>query len=571
MLSLLLLGAAGCAGHVVEPRSAPGATTAGPVAGAVEYAPQNRPDVSGLNGAVVAGHPLAAAAGYQVLREGGNATDAVVTMAAVLAVVRPHMNGVGGDAFGLFYDAGSRSVNALNGSGRAGQLATPEFFAERGHEEMPGSGALAVTVPGAVSAWAAALERYGTISLERALAPAIGYARDGWVVTATLDRDIAETSARLNDAGQAIFRPGGELPRVGGILRNPALARTLQAIAAGGADAFYRGAPGEAIARFVEREGGHLRVEDFRAHTPTWTEPISITHRGHRVHAFPPNSQGMAQLQMLGMAESSPVAGLQHNSAEYLHTLIEVKKLAFADRDRWVADPATEPPLDRLLDRGYLDSRASGIEGRAAADAQPGVGDALAAEPADGDGDTVFLMAVDGDGNAVSWIQSLFSSWGSRLVEPETGVVLQNRGAGFTLEVGHPNRVAPGKRPFHTLSPTLITDASGAFRMTLGTPGGHGQPQFLTQVLHNILVFGMTPQQAVEAPRFLSNSGVRITVEDRISPEAIQGLRARGHDVSVTGGWAATYGGVQVIYRDPDTGALRTGADPRREAYGIAY
>lgn len=565
-LAALALFITGCASTAPAPPAESHA-----VARAVEYPAQNRPDVSGLNGAVVAGHPLAAAAGYQVLREGGNATDAVVTMAAVLAVVRPHMNGVGGDAFGLFYEADSGSVTALNGSGRAGQLATPEFFAERGHEEMPGSGALAVTVPGAVSAWAAALERYGTISLERALAPAIGYARDGWVVTATLDRDIAETSARLNDAGQAIFRPGGALPPIGGILRNPALARTLETIAEGGADAFYRGAPGEAIARFVEREGGYLRTADFRAHTATWTEPISIDHRGHRVHAFPPNSQGMAQLQMLGMAESSPVAAMAHNSAEYLHTLIEIKKLAFADRDRWVADPATEPPLDRLLDRGYLDSRAGGITERAAAEVQPGLGEASDAEPADGDGDTVYLMAVDSDGNAVSWIQSLFSSWGSRLVEPETGVVLQNRGAGFTLEAGHPNRIAPGKRPFHTLSPTLITDASGAFRMTLGTPGGHGQPQFLTQVLHNILVFGMTPQQAVEAPRFLSNGGVRISVEDRISPEAVAGLRARGHDVRVTGDWAATYGGVQVIYRDPQTGALRTGADPRREAYGIAY
>lgn len=566
-VAVLLVASAGCAGSAAPGERAPRAT-----ANAVELATQSRPDVSGPSGAVVAGHPLAAAAGYRVLREGGNATDAVVTMAAVLAVVRPHMNGVGGDAFGLFYDGGSRTVTALNGSGRAGELASPEFFAERGLETIPGSGPMAVTVPGAVSAWAAALERYGTISLARALEPAIGYARDGWVVTATLRRDVAESSARLNDAGRAIFRPGGELPQAGGVLRNPALARTLQAIADGGADAFYRGAPGEAIAQFVEREGGYLRAGDFRAHSAEWTQPISIDHRGLRVHAFPPNSQGMAQLQMLGMAESAPIARMEHNSAEYLHTLIEIKKLAFADRDRWVADPRfAEAPLDRLLDPAYLTRRAGTVGGEAREEATPGIGDGGGDDPAAGDGDTVYTMAVDDQGNAVSWIQSLFSSWGSRLVEPETGVVLQNRGAGFTLEPGHPNRIEPGKRPFHTLSPTLITDLSGALRMTLGTPGGHGQPQFLTQVLHNIVVFGMSPQEAVEAPRFRSNDGVEVLLEDRVPPPVAGRLRAMGHDVRVTGGWSATYGGVQVIYVDPESGVLRTGADPRREAYGIAY
>src|SRR5690606_29391385 len=231
---------------------------------------QNRADVSGRSGAVVAGHPLAAAAGYEVLRRGGNAVDAAVTMAGVLAVVRPHMNGVGGDAFALFYDARSRRVTGLNGSGRAGALATPDFFAQRDVTEMPDNGALTITVPGAVSAWAAALERHGTITLAEALAPAIDLAENGWVVTATLQRDIARAVERLNDGGRSLCAPGGALPPVGTVLKNPALARTLRAIADGGADAFYRGPVGERLARFVEAEGGYLRATDFAAHTPDW-------------------------------------------------------------------------------------------------------------------------------------------------------------------------------------------------------------------------------------------------------------------------------------------------------------
>jgi gamma-glutamyltranspeptidase / glutathione hydrolase len=533
---------------------------------------QNRPDVSGREAAVVSDHPLATAAGYDVLRRGGNAIDAAVTMAGVLAVVRPHMNGVGGDAFALFYDARDGSVTALNGSGRAGRAATPAFFAAAGHTRMPQSGAASVTVPGAVSAWAAALERYGTISLAEALAPAIRLADAGWVVTSTLQRDIAGAVNGLNEAGRAIFAPGGALPPVGAVLRNPALARTLRAIADGGADAFYSGSAGEAIARFVEAEGGHLRADDFRAHAPDWVEPIALgLNAGLRVHALPPNSQGLVQLQQLAMAEHFDLAAFGHNSAEYLHTLIEVKKRAFADRDRWVADPAFAPaPLDPLLDRDYLRDRAAAIGAAAAEHVESGFGEPLHAEQASGDGDTVYLMAVDGHGNAVSWIQSLFSSFGSRLVEPETGVVLHNRGGGFTLDAAHPNVIAPGKRPFHTLTPMLVTDTTGV-RMTIGTPGGHGQSQFLTQVYHNVFTFGMNPQAAVEAPRFIHNAGLRLQLEGRAGADVIAALRARGHDVTPTTGWAAVFGGVQVILIDPVSGTRRTGADPRREAYGLAF
>lgn len=536
------------------------------------WASQNRPDVSGREAAVVSDHPLASAAGYEVLRRGGNAMDAAVTVAGVLAVVRPHMNGVGGDAFGLFYDKASGQVTALNGSGRTGALATPEFFAERGHRTMPSSGPLTITVPGAVAAWDAALKRYGTISLADALAPAIRLAADGWAVTTTLERDIGTSVRRLNDGGRAIFAPGGSLPPVGALLRNPALAGTLTTIARGGADAFYRGPIAETLARFVEAEGGYLRASDFRAHTVEWVDPISMTFAGgRRVFAMPPNSQGLVQLQQLALAESFDLASLGHNSAEYLHTLIETKRLAYADRDRWVADPRHAPvPVDALLNREYLRTRAARVGAAAATTVTHGFGEALESEPASGDGDTVYLMVVDRDGNAVSWIQSLFSSFGSGLVEPETGIVLHNRGAGFELDPRHPSVMAPGKRPFHTLSPMMVTDAGG-LRMTIGTPGGHGQPQFLTQVFHNIFTFGMTPQRAVEAPRFIHNGGVRSQIEDRVASEVFDALRERGHRVDAVADWTATFGGVQVILIDPVSGARRTGADPRREAYALAY
>jgi gamma-glutamyltranspeptidase len=392
-------------------------------------------------------------------------------------------------------------------------------------------------------------------------------------VTSTLHNDIATATRGLNDAGRAIFAPGGSVPEAGAVLRNPALARTLRAIATGGADAFYQGEIGATIARFVEAEGGHLRGEDFRAHRASWVPAIAVDlAAGRRVHAMPPNSQGFVQLQQLAIADAVDLRALGHNTDAYLHTLIEVKKLAFADRDRWLADPDFVPvPLDRLLDRDYLRNRAGRIGARAASSVQPGFGEPLRAEQASGTGDTVYLMAVDRHGNAVSWIQSLFASYGSRLVEPETGVVLQNRGAGFTLDAGHPNVIAPGKRPFHTLTPMLVTDTDGALRMTIGTPGGHGQSQFLTQVYHNVFTFGMNPQDAVEAPRFIHDDGLRLQLEHRIGENVIAALRARGHDVRPTTGWSAVYGGVQLILVDPRTGTLRTGADPRREAYGLAY
>ena len=535
---------------------------------------QNRPDVRGTHGAVSSDHPLASAAGYRVLLEGGNAVDAAIAMAGVLSVVRPHMNGVGGDAFVFVYEAETGRLHTLNGSGRAGALATPEFFGEI--EAIPDTGPLTVSVPGAVRAWDDLHARFGTRPLAELLAPAVGYARDGFPVSTRLASDIRAQGGALDETGRALFLPGGEPPPVGSLLRNPALATTLERIGRDGADAFYRGPAAEALADFLEERGGYLRAGDFAAHTSTWVEPLTVEYLGHTIHAFPPNTQGPAQIQMMEMAKSLPLKEMGHNTSSYLHHLVEVKKLAFADRDRWVADPeAAEVPLDRLLDPDYLAGRVRLIDPEAAAwPVASGIGadGPEGVDPAtmDDGGDTVYLTVVDRDGNAVSWIQSLYAGFGSGLVEPTTGVVLQNRGALFTLEPGHPNRVAPGKRPFHTLSP-LIALRDGDFAFTLGTPGGDSQPQSLLQITNNLLLFGMTPQEAVEAPRFRSQAGLRLALEDRITPGVREQLAALGHDLQVIHGWTATFGGAQMIRVDAESGALTAAADPRREAYAIAY
>ena len=533
-----------------------------------------RPEVGGLYGAVVSEHPLASQAGYEVLKAGGNAVDAAVTMAGVLAVVRPHMNGIGGDMLSLFYEADTGEVTALNASGRAGALATPEYYSAQGMERMPFTGVGTVTVPGAVAGWEAALERYGTLTLAQALAPAIRIAEEGFMVSATLAEDLHSSSARLNPYGQSIYRPDGEPLKAGDLLKSTDLAASLQRIATAGSRVMYEGELGAAVAAFLASENGMQTPADFSAHQVDWVTPVSMEFQGRTLHTMPPNSQGIVMLQMMAMAETLPLAQRSANSVQLLHELVEITRIAFADRDRWVADPLmAEVPVQQLINREYLVQRA-GLIGETAGGARlPGFGnEAFEGEwpkPETG-GDTVYLMVVDREGNAVSWIQSLFGTFGSNLVVPGTGIVLHNRGAGFTLEAGHPNQVAPGKRPMHTLMNTLVTAADGSFEVAVGTPGGGGQPQFITQALLKNLVFGMSPQQAVESPRFRIDDDVGLELESRLPAEVISGLRALGHDISLTDGWTANFGSVQMIQRLPG-GMLRTGADMRREAAAMAY
>ena len=540
------------------------------------YASQNRPDVRGQIGAVSAGHPLAAQAGLRVLQDGGNATDAIIAMAGVLAVVRPHMNGIGGDAFGIFYNGETGEVTALNASGRSGALATPEFFAVAELDRIPSIAPLSVSVPGAVAGWIDAHDRYGSMNFAELLSTGIDYARNGFAVSSRLAQDFEEQGQNLNDAGRDLYLPNSNPPKVGSLLRNPQLANSLEIVADQGKEGFYNGSIAQKLSAFITEQGGYLRQGDFASHTSTWVTPLRGDYLNHEFVVMPPNTQGVTQLALFEMAKSHDLASMTQNSADYLHTLVELKKLAFADRDRWVADPnSANVPVDQLLDADYLKNRAQLINMSVAAEsAEPGFGDEILAEP-NGNrsdaGDTVFITAVDQWGNAVSWIQSNFAGFGSGLLDEATGILLHNRGALFTLETGHPNQIAPDKRPYHTLSPTMALYPSGEFAFTLGTPGGDSQTQTILQITHNMLVFGMTPQQAIEAPRFRSLSGLRLAIEDRVSEEALLDLRKRGHLLNLVEGWTATFGGAHMIHHDPETGVLTAAADPRREAYAIAY
>ncbi|MCC6318259.1 MAG: gamma-glutamyltransferase [Gemmatimonadaceae bacterium] len=525
-----------------------------------------RPDVVGRSAALSSDHALATAAGAAVLQRGGNAMDAAITMAGVLAVVRPHMNGVGGDLFLLYRDAKTGRVHALNGSGAAGTGATPETFAARHRTTVPSTGIMSVSVPGAVRAWEDALARYGTITLARALAPAIGYAEQGFPVSTRLSLDIAGEQRKVAADPELArtFLVNGQAPAPGTLLVQKDLAATLRRLARLGANELYRGRLARDVSAFIEREGGFVTASDLAAHRSEWTTPIRTTYLDHTVLAFPPNTQGVTFLEMLNIAAQEDLAAMGHNSTDYIHTLVEGAKLAYADRDRFVADPRrVAVPTDRLLSPSHARELAQRIR-------KDSVVAPAASADRDGNGDTVYLAVIDKDGNAVSLIQSLFAGFGSGRMVPGTGIVLHNRGSLYSLDPSHPNIIAPGKRPFHTLSPAMVLDADGSLAMVLGTPGGDGQPQTLIQILNNVLRFGMTPQQAIEAPRWRAYGRGRLGVEPGVSAEVRAALTRRGHQVEGQPP-SAEFGGAQMILVHPRSRALFVGSDYRREAYGAAW
>lgn len=524
---------------------------------------QARPDVMGMQAAVVADHPLAAAAGADVMRRGGNAMDAAITMAGVLAVVRPHMNGLGGDMFLLYREAKSGKVYALNGSGRAGSLATPRAFRGRALREVPDTGMMSVTVPGAVRGWSDALRRFGTMKLSAALEPAIAYAENGFPVTRKLAADINADiqQVRRDKALAAVFLQNNKAPEVGSILYERDLAKSLRIIADEGADALYAGTLAQRIAEFAVEQGGLFTLQDLANHSSTWQEPISTEYEGLRVYTSPPNSQGVAFLMQLNVAQQFELGRMGQNSGDYIHTLVEIKKRVFVDRDRYVADPAyNDVPLDRLLSRDYARDVARSI--RETANSQ------MSGER-NGSGDTVFLCAVDKDGNAVALIQSLYASFGSGRMVPGTGIVLHNRGALFSLEEKSPNVIAPNKRPYHTLAPAMAFHGDQLY-MVLGTPGSDGQTQTLLQILNNVVLFHMMPQEAVDAPRYRSYADGGLLIDAGVSAAVRADLARRGHRVREQQTPSAELGGAQMILIAP-SGARIVGADHRREAFGIAW
>jgi gamma-glutamyltranspeptidase/glutathione hydrolase len=523
-----------------------------------------RSTVLGKNGVIATSQPLASAAGLQALQAGGNAIDAAVTAAGVLAVVEPTMTGVGGDVFAIVYVARTKTLRGLNSSGRAGANASADALLAKGIRVMPADGVYPITVPGAVAGWAELLEQHGTITLARALEPAIRYARDGFPVSEIIAAQWHDGASRLDPAAAAVFLPGGRPLRPGAIFHNPDLAQTLEQIASGGRDAMYRGPIGAAIAADLGTRGGFLTPADFAAHRADWVEPISTNYRGYDVYELPPNTQGFVALEMLNMLEGYDIRALGHNSVEYLHCLTEAKRIAFADRAAYLADPACVPPstLKALISKDYAAARRREIdEARASNEWKPGAG-------FDGRdrGDTVYLAAADAHGNVISFINSLFSDFGSGVLTPGTGVLLHNRGLGFTLEKDHPNRLAPGKRPLHTLVPAFIMKDGRPF-MAFGVMGGDNQAQAHAQIVVNIVDFGMNVQEAGEAAR-VRHLEEGLAVESGIAPAVLKALQQRGH-VLLDGRGAM--GGYQAVMIDPVTGVLMGGSDPRKDGLAIGW
>ena len=528
----------------------------------------HRSTVYAPHGMIATSQPLATAAGVAVLERGGNAIDAAVTAAAVLNVAEPMMTGIGGDVFAIVWSAKDHKLYGLNSSGRAGRLMTRDAVLARGHRTMPTESVEDVTVPGALAGWQALLQRFGTIRLTQALAPAIGYAEHGFPVTPIIARDWTAEAARLarDDGARATFLVDGtRAPREGEWFTNSDLARSFRLIAAQGPAALYGGELGQRIVTRVAQLGGYLTLDDLRGHRPEWVEPVSVSFKGYRVWELPPNNQGVAALEMLRLVEPYDLRATGHNSAPYLHLLIEAKKLAFADAAHYVGEPtAMRTPATALLDDRFVAARRALIDPHHAAE-RPEPGAALTAS------ETIYLTVADSAGNMVSFINSLFDAFGSGVVVPGTGFALQDRGAGFTLEPGLPNTVAPGKRPFHTLIPAFVTkpDAQGVEQpwMSFGVMGGSMQPQGHLQVLLNLLVFGMDLQDAVDAPRFRHLDGRRVALETPIDDAVRSALTALGHEI--VDERAIAFGGAQAIMRLPH--GYAAGSDPRKDGMAAGY
>jgi gamma-glutamyltranspeptidase / glutathione hydrolase len=526
-----------------------------------------RSTVYAPHGVIATSQPLATAAGLAVLQQGGNAIDAAVTAAAVLNLVEPHMTGIGGDMFALFWSARQQKLLALNASGRSGSLLTRDELIRRGHTSMPVFGAEPITVPGALSGWATLLEQHGTLSLKQALAPAIRLAEEGFPVTPVIARqwaEVAERLARDDGARQTYLVDGVRAPRAGEWFRNPDLAASFRQIADSGPGVLYGGALGRKIVARVKELGGFLTLEDLARHKVEWVTPISATFRGHTVWELPPNNQGVAVLEMLRILEPYDLKAMGHNSAAYLHHLIEAKKLAFADLARWVGDPAamTIDPR-RLLDDRFIAARRALLDPHKAAERmEPGAA-ATASE-------TIYLAVADSAGNMVSFINSIYEDFGSGIVVPGTGFALQDRGAGFTLEPGLPNTVGPNKRPFHTLIPAFVTRPGPAGEepwLAFGVMGGSIQPQGHVQVLLNLIEFGMDLQEAIDAARFRHYNGFRVALEAPIGDAVRAALGKLGHQIDNLPSDNA--GGGQAVMKLPKGWAAAS--DPRKDGMAAGW
>ena len=548
------------------------------------------------HGMAATSQPLASQVAVNVLQQGGSAVDAAIAANAALGLMEPTGNGIGGDLYAIVYDPETDSVYGLNASGRSPQgLSYDEMQQELGdRDEIPLLGTLPVSVPGTVSGWYKLHERFGSRSMAQNLAPAIRYARNGFPLSQVIayywqgnvDAFRANSDRLPDDNWKETYLVEGEdgemrAPRHGEMFRNPDLANTLEMIAEGGRDAFYEGEIAQTIDAYMERIGGHLRLEDLQEHEANWVDPVSVDYRGVEVFELPPNGQGIAALQMLQILEGFDLESMGHNSTDYLHVQTEAKKLVFEDRARFYADLAfADVPVEELVSDEYAAERRAMIEM-----------DEVLSEPSHGDprtitsatekleeGDTIYLTVADSTGMMVSLIQSNYAGMGSGLVPDGLGFMLQDRGALFTMEKGHPNVYEPGKRPFHTIIPAFAKK-DGKPWLSFGVMGGAMQPQGHVQVLCNMVDFGMNVQAAGDAARYRHYGSTSPTgeamegrgtlrLETGVTQDVVNALRGRGHDVRVGGG---SYGGYQAILFDADEGVYHGGTEMRKDGYVVGY
>ena len=546
----------------------------------------------GTRGMIACAHYLATQAGVHILTQGGNAIDAAIAANAVMTVVYPSTCSAGGDIFILIWEAKTQQLHALNGSGRAPQGMTPEYFASRGMRQIPERGPLSINVPGAVDGWFEALSRFGTLPAEAVFAPAIAFAEEGVAVSPKLNgwlklaaRDVL---ARW-ESSAGVFLPAGQVPQTGEVLRQLNLARTYRTLAREGRDAFYRGPLARSITDYVQRCGGVLSMEDMQRHHSDWVAPISTNYRGYDVYEFPPNTQGIAALEMLNILEGYNLKSLGYQSAEYLHLLLEAKKLAFADRDTYVSDPAfVHVPVEQLLSKTYAEQQRSRIN--------PERATPYYAAGLEKEGDTMYLCVADREGNVVSLIQSLSFGFGSGIVGGDTGVLLHNRGSYFSLDPRHVNYLQPGKRTMHTLTPAMVL-RNGRPYMAIGSMGGDGQPQIHVQLLSAMIDFGLNAQQAIAAPRWRSSryhvdmvgrrqelSGQRgvdehlrgdivemVLLEERFPGSVALQLDLLGHRTMLGPPWEDAMGHAQAIVINPTTHVFEGAADPRCDGLALGW